>query len=84
MNLQLGRSTRGADLVARGDINATECDLVVTGTPIDLGRLIDCRHPIRHVRYELEEIGRPTLDDVLRPIVGLAVLERDRLVESRP
>jgi len=64
-------------------INATDCDVVVTGTPIDLGRLIDCRHPIRHVRYELEEIGRPTLEDVLQSIAGLTVLERDRLVESR-
>jgi len=64
-------------------INASDCDVVVTGTPIDLGRLIDCRHPIRHVRYELEEIGRPTLEDVLQSIAGLTVLERDRLVESR-
>jgi len=63
-------------------INATECDVVVTGTPIDLGRLIDCRHPIRHVRYELEEIGRPTLEDVLEPIAGLTALERDCLVEA--
>jgi predicted GTPase len=63
-------------------INATECDVVVTGTPIDLGRLIDCRHPIRHVRYELEEIGRPTIEDVLQPIAELTLLERDRLVEA--
>jgi predicted GTPase len=52
-------------------INATDCDVVVSGTPIDLGRLIDSRHPIRHVRYELEEIGRPNLEDVLAPIVSL-------------
>ena len=38
-------------------INAADCDVVVTGTPIDLGRLISSRHPIRHVRYELEEVG---------------------------
>jgi predicted GTPase len=50
-------------------INATDCDVVVTGTPIDLGRLIESRHPIRHVRYELEEIGRPTIADVLAPVV---------------
>ncbi len=50
-------------------INATDCDVVVTGTPIDLGRLIRSRHPIRHVRYDLEEIGAPTLDDVLAPIL---------------
>ena len=32
-------------------------------------RLITSRHPIRHVRYELEEVGTPTLADVLEPIV---------------
>jgi predicted GTPase len=50
-------------------INAAECDVVVTGTPIDLARLVDSRHPIRHVRYELEEVGRVVLNDVLEPIV---------------
>jgi predicted GTPase len=52
-------------------INAADCDVVVTGTPIDLGRLIASRHPIRHVRYELEEVGSPTIADVLVPIVAL-------------
>jgi predicted GTPase len=61
-------------------INATDCDVVVTGTPIDLGRLIHSRHPIRHARYELEEIGRPTLADALAPIVGLAAVERGAVV----
>jgi predicted GTPase len=61
-------------------INATDCDVVVTGTPIDLGRLIDSRHPIRHARYELEEIGRPTLDEVLAPIVTLASIEQSTVV----
>jgi predicted GTPase len=49
-------------------INAATCDVVVTGTPIDLARLIDVRHPIRHARYELQEIGSPSLADVLAPI----------------
>jgi predicted GTPase len=53
-------------------INRVECDVVVTGTPIDLGRLIDSRHPIRHVHYELEELGRPTIADVLGPVVANA------------
>jgi predicted GTPase len=53
-------------------INAVDCDVVVTGTPIDLGRLIASRHPIRHVRYELEEFGSPTLADVLEEIVTRA------------
>jgi predicted GTPase len=53
-------------------INAADCDVVVTGTPIDLGRLIKSRHPIRHVRYELEEVGAPTISDVLEPLVAQA------------
>jgi predicted GTPase len=53
-------------------INASDCDVVVTGTPIDLGHLITSRHPIRHVRYELDEVGTPTLADVLQPIVARA------------
>jgi predicted GTPase len=53
-------------------INAADCDVVVTGTPIDLGRLIQSRHPIRHVRYELEEVGTPTIADIVEPIVARA------------
>lgn len=49
-------------------INAATCDVVVTGTPIDLGRLIDSKHPIRHARYELQEIGSPTLREILAPL----------------
>jgi predicted GTPase len=54
-------------------INAADCDIVVTGTPIDLGRLIRSRHPIRHARYVLEEVGQPRLADVLEPIVTQAM-----------
>jgi predicted GTPase len=53
-------------------INAVDCDVVVTGTPIDLARLITSRHPIRHARYELEEVGTPTIAEVLQPIVTQA------------
>ena len=51
-------------------INDAECDVVITGTPMDLGRLIHSRHPIRHVTYELQEIGEPTLTTVLAPFVS--------------
>jgi predicted GTPase len=54
-------------------INAADCDVVVSGTPIDLSRLITSRHPIRRVRYELEEVGTPTLSEVLEPIVTQAM-----------
>ena len=64
-------------------INAADCDVVVTGTPIDLGHLITSRHPIRHVRYELEEVGSPTLADVLEPIVTQAKTEHPETVVTR-
>lgn len=41
------------------------CDLVVIGTPIDLRRVVKIVHPSCRVTYELEEIGKPTLKDVL-------------------
>jgi predicted GTPase len=46
-------------------INATPCDLVLVATPIDLRRVLQLHRPVQRVRYELQEIGRPTLQDVL-------------------
>jgi len=46
-------------------IAATECDLVIIGTPIDLRRVIRIDKPSVRVTYELQEIGRPNLQDVL-------------------
>ena len=47
-------------------INATPCDVVIAATPIDLRRVLHhLDHPMERVRYELQEIGRPTLTDVL-------------------
>ena len=53
-------------------IDAVDCDVVVSATPVDLTRLIDCRHPVRNAGYELEEVGRPTLAELLAEIVGRA------------
>ena len=53
-------------------IDAASCDVVVTGTPIDLGRLIRTRHPIRHATYELQELGEPTLATALEPVIARA------------
>ena len=47
-------------------IDATPCDVVVSGTPIDLSRVLKTKKPVVHVRYELDEIGHPNLEDVLR------------------
>jgi predicted GTPase len=54
-------------------INAADCDVVVTGTPFNLGRLIRSRHPMRHVTYELQEIGQPTLAEALAPMIAQAL-----------
>jgi predicted GTPase len=53
-------------------INSIDCDVVVSATPVDLTRLVDSRHPVRHATYELEEIGEPKLATVLAPIVAHA------------
>lgn len=46
-------------------INRADCDVVVSGTPIDLRRAIDVNKPVVRVKYELSEIGHPNLEDVL-------------------
>ena len=51
-------------------INRSDADLVLIGTPIDLGRLLKINKPSQRVRYDLQEIGSPTLDDVLRRHFG--------------
>ncbi len=47
-------------------INRTECDLVIVGTPIDLGKLLSINKPYVRVRYALEEIGSPNLEEILQ------------------
>jgi predicted GTPase len=47
-------------------INRSECDLVIGATPIDLGRLIQTNKRILRVSYDLEEIGSPNLEEVLK------------------
>jgi len=47
-------------------IRACDAELVIIATPIDLRRLVDIDAPTARVRYELQEIGRPTVEDVLR------------------
>ncbi|HOU40339.1 MAG TPA: cyclic 2,3-diphosphoglycerate synthase [Promineifilum sp.] len=51
-------------------INRTPVDMVIVATPIDLARLVDIDRPSQRVRYELQEIGQPTLTDLLRAHFG--------------
>jgi len=42
-----------------------DADIVLIATPIDLTRVLKIDKPALRVRYELQEIGKPTLRDVL-------------------
>ena len=47
-------------------INATPCDLVIIGTPIDLRKVVRIEHPADRVYYELQVIGKPSLEEILQ------------------
>jgi predicted GTPase len=46
-------------------INAAPVDLVLIATPIDLRRIVNIKHRSQRVRYELQEIGEPTVAEIL-------------------
>jgi predicted GTPase len=51
-------------------INRTPCETVVIGTPVDLRRFLKINKPSTQVRYELQEIGRPDLEEVMDKFLG--------------
>jgi predicted GTPase len=51
-------------------LNSVPADVVVSGTPINISRLVKLNKPIVRVMYELEEIGKPTLEDVISEKMG--------------
>lgn len=51
-------------------IDNADVDLVIIGTPIDLTRVLKLNKPSQRVRYDLEEIGKPTLTDILSARFG--------------
>ena len=46
-------------------INAADCDLVIIATPVDLTRIITIDKPMLKVGYELQELGRPDLEELI-------------------
>jgi len=50
-------------------INRVPCDAVIIATPIDLRRLIKIRKPSVRVNYDLSEIGKPDLKDILENFI---------------
>src|SRR5215218_7439754 len=60
----------------KATIEASGAELVLIGTPIDLRKLIDFDVPALRVTYKLQEVGEPTLADVLSEhgLIGDAAL----------
>jgi predicted GTPase len=52
-------------------INNVSCDLVIIATPVDLTRIISINKPMLKVGYELQEIGKPDLRDLLKKRLNL-------------
>lgn len=46
-------------------LNACDCDVIVSATPIDLTRVVKVKKPCLRVGYELQEIGNPTVADLV-------------------
>jgi predicted GTPase len=51
-------------------LNATDADLVLAGTPIDLTRVLRLDKPVVRVRYDLQEVGGSPLRDLLAPVLA--------------
>ncbi|MCR4428285.1 MAG: cyclic 2,3-diphosphoglycerate synthase [Caldiserica bacterium] len=47
-------------------INASDCDLVIIGTPINLTRFLKINKETVRIYYELEEVGHPDLEEIIR------------------
>ena len=62
-------------------INACDCDTVIIGTPIDLTRVINIKKPNTRVFYNLQSIGKPSLNDVVEDfLINQKLLALDLMV----
>ena len=50
-------------------LNSCDCDVIVSATPIDLTRVIKVKKPCLRVGYELQEIGNPTIADLVAEFI---------------
>jgi predicted GTPase len=64
-------------------INRVDCDSVIIGTPIDLRRIISIDKPSTRVKYDLAEITRPTLTEVLNEFVAKHQHKEGTYAEAR-
>jgi len=51
-------------------IDKTDCDSVVIATPIDLTRVVKITKPNTRVKYDLQEIGHPSMEDALKDFIA--------------
>jgi predicted GTPase len=51
-------------------INACECDVVISATPIDLTRLVKLEKPILRVRYDYRDNSEPTLGECVMEMLA--------------
>jgi predicted GTPase len=42
----------------------------VIGTPIDLSRIVNIKHPYTRVHYDLQSIGEPSLENMIEEFVS--------------
>ncbi len=50
-------------------INRTDAEIVLVATPIDLRRVLKLDKPAIRLGYELQEIGKPDLEEILKPLL---------------
>jgi len=62
-------------------INRVPCDLVVVATPVDLARIITVNKPCVRISYEVEELTRPRLADILQEFTST---HQPALAEAQP
>jgi len=46
-------------------INRTQCDVVISATPIDINRIVKVNKPVVRVKYSLDEISKPDLNEII-------------------
>jgi len=51
-------------------LNNSECDIIIDGSPIDLGKLINSNKPIVRVFYDIEAIKSPTIEELLDDFIN--------------
>ena len=56
-------------------INNIPCDMVLIATPVDLARIIKIDKPSVRISYEIEEMGRPAIADILERFIERAGLQ---------